>query len=849
MKKAKRMISKKKIIILSSIAILILLTLGAIFYYRFYNSKESIWSRLSAKAQAETGYYSSINGTPRLIAGDFTGFENKKDAEGVAWAFIEQNKILYQIRDPKSELEVSKKIETNNTTNVEFFQSYEGVPVHGAKIIVRVTKELRVDSVFSSYVSNISISTNSKISKEEAIKKAGAESGSETTLVIYAPSAYNKKGENELAWYVKGKQEHFFINAITGAIINSFSTVNTELDRKTYTSNNLDFTWTTLWITENGNEPRLPAGEPDQQGLNAHNYTKATYDYYRSRHGRDGWDGIGSTFNSYVHFRVNSSTVWDNAGFFWDGHKVAFGENWPNALEIVSHEWSHGVTHVSSDLEYEGESGALNESFSDIFGTFSQFYFGTQNWTIGEEKGEPIRDMKNPNSFGDPDNINDKEFFQTNKVCVSINDFCGVHTNSAILNKVAQLLVDGGTNHDIMVPSLGILKTEKLFYHVYTQRLTNVSNFEDMRNETIEASKRGFWDGLGTRVTFNKSERASIINAFASVGIGAEDADYNGVADDVKNPGNGFALVDSGVSSTKIKTKLCGDPNKVDIYALINPYGNESLNRAYIRYKVGGGQWNQNESYVKEKWKDGGVFTNQDWYKFTIDNLTEDGMLYYEIIFIGKDNNQTIIPISKTVIVETCKAQEEANTSAGNNSKENENEKDTGISGTKILPVENKKVDLVTDWSSSGFVTNNGNIGHEMIAGEYSGTAKAFASYDISSFVYGAVSKEIISAKLDISQSQKTGDPFSLGALKISSCQYGAPDPSDFSSQCSFITSIASLKGGLIDITDAVKSLVAGKKYNKFQLRLEFENASSLNKSTDKLIFPTGTTLLKLEYR
>src|SRR5690606_33927753 len=98
------------------------------------------------------------------------------------------------------------------------------------------------------------------------------------------------------------------------------------------------------------------------------------------------------------------------ANAFWDGQRMTYGDGAGalspfTALDIAAHEIAHGLTTFSANLIYQSEPGALNESFSDIFGAAVEAYArpNNTNWTIGEDIGFSLRSMANPNLYGDPD--------------------------------------------------------------------------------------------------------------------------------------------------------------------------------------------------------------------------------------------------------------------------------------------------------------------------------------------------------------------------------------------------------------------------------------------------------------
>ena len=111
------------------------------------------------------------------------------------------------------------------------------------------------------------------------------------------------------------------------------------------------------------------------------------------------------------------------------------------ALDIAGHEIGHGLMDYTANLVYSYESGALNESFSDIWGTAVEFYgkFSQANWQVGEDIGVTLRDMSDPKSYGDPDT------YQGTNWATGPADNGGVHTNSGVQNFWFYLLTVGGT--------------------------------------------------------------------------------------------------------------------------------------------------------------------------------------------------------------------------------------------------------------------------------------------------------------------------------------------------------------------------------------------------------------------
>jgi Zn-dependent metalloprotease len=251
--------------------------------------------------------------------------------------------------------------------------------------------------------------------------------------------------------------------------------------------------------------------EFDEAATDAHWGMEMTYDYYFNQHGRDSYDNQGTVIQSYIHYNVN----WFNAR--WTGFWAEFGDGLNNPLtsiDVVSHELTHGVTGNSAGLVYQNESGALNESFSDIFGTAVEFAAlpATADWLIGLQNFT-LRDMSDPNSYGDPDT-----YFGTNWYTGS-NDNGGVHTNSGVQNFWFYLLSEGGIGtNDIgnayNLDGLGMTDASRIAYRNLTVYLTSSSTYYDARLGAIQSA-----EDLFGPCSFEVIETAK---AWHAVGIGQD---------------------------------------------------------------------------------------------------------------------------------------------------------------------------------------------------------------------------------------------------------------------------------------------------------------------------------------
>ena len=284
----------------------------------------------------------------------------------------------------------------------------------------------------------------------------------------------------------------------------------------------------------------------DGASVDGHVYLGYTYDYYYKRFGRKGLDDRNAPIYAITHpvHRSDFATLSDDdisdymLNAFWcDGcgpafhGAMVFGEGLPagvtiggrvfdyfsGALDVVAHELTHGLTSYTSDLAYRNESGALNESYSDIVGTSVEFFFQPPgnglrqaDYLIGEDIIRPggDRSMANPGLYGDPDHYSRRY--------TGTDDNGGVHTNSAISNQAFYLAVEGGTNRTSGLSVTGVgganrEQIEKAFYRAFAFMLTSNATFSSARAATIQAARDLYGAG-------SAAERA-ITQAWTAVGV------------------------------------------------------------------------------------------------------------------------------------------------------------------------------------------------------------------------------------------------------------------------------------------------------------------------------------------
>jgi bacillolysin len=277
------------------------------------------------------------------------------------------------------------------------------------------------------------------------------------------------------------------------------------LENGTNTSNVSDFTDTdNYWNNANSSL--------DEYATDAHWGAEKTFDYYQDNYNRNSLDDNGFKLKSYVHLDV------DFFNAYFDGDGANFGDGGNGAtpltsLDVVAHEFTHGLTQFTAGLNYQDESGALNESFSDIFGTAIEFYASPSggNYLIGDQIGQIIRSMQNPNSYQNPDTYLGDYWYS------GTGDNGGVHTNSGVQNFWWYLLVNGGSgindnNDSYSVTALGIDKSSDIAYRALTYYLIPTSDYADARIASVQAAV----DLYGAC----SNEVISVVNAWHAVGVG-----------------------------------------------------------------------------------------------------------------------------------------------------------------------------------------------------------------------------------------------------------------------------------------------------------------------------------------
>ncbi|MCI1188685.1 M4 family metallopeptidase [Hymenobacter sp. DH14] len=262
----------------------------------------------------------------------------------------------------------------------------------------------------------------------------------------------------------------------------------------------------------------------DNVAGDAHVGAEATYDYWKNVHGRNSYDNAGAIIKSYVHY----SRSYENA--YWDGTRMTYGDGATRfrpltALDVCGHEIGHAVCENTANLTYSGESGAMNEGLSDIWGASIEAYAvanlgftsggvkAKSTWLIGEEidkQQAALRSMSDPKSQGQPD------YYKGINWYTGTSDNGGVHTNSGVLNYWYYLIANGktGTNEKgvaFSVAGLGLDAAAKITFRMEDVYMVASSTYAQARTYSIQAATDLY--GAGS------AQVTAVTNAWNAVGV------------------------------------------------------------------------------------------------------------------------------------------------------------------------------------------------------------------------------------------------------------------------------------------------------------------------------------------
>jgi Zn-dependent metalloprotease len=535
----------------------------------------TIPNRSSAQADQPTKLKAFQKGAP----------EELEMAKTLSFNYLEQRIGKYGIKSV-NDLKVKRVfVDELSMAHTRVQQTYEGVPVFGGEAIVHLNSDGSLFTFTDSLEKDVTVDTRPDLSQGQAVDMAIAEYGCRDCLTAQ-PEAdiwiLRHKGRDHLVYRVQlkrldGSEETampvYFIDAHTGEKVWGYNNLQTDgpttgtgvslysgtvsigtyydsglifgpyamqdVNRKigTYNEDQAGFDF-----TDNNN---TWDSSSQKAAVDVHYGISKALDYFMNVHQRNGIDGNGGPgtatsldgvtqlFKSRVHYGTNYN------GAFWDPdeEQLFFGDGDGNlfapavSLDVAGHELMHGITQHTAGLQYWGERGALNESWSDVFGAMVERYVKGENsntWKIAEAcytpgiagNGDALRYMDNPHfaynkdytSNDDPDHY-DERFECSDSFTKCQEDNGGVHHNSGIPNKVFYLVAKGGAHHlGGSMTGIGADAAAKIWYKAITAFMVSDTDFQGARTATLQAAIELY--GLGS------TEYVAVANAWGLCGVG-----------------------------------------------------------------------------------------------------------------------------------------------------------------------------------------------------------------------------------------------------------------------------------------------------------------------------------------
>ncbi len=508
---------------------------------------------------------------PEFMTGEMT-VPTDADVDDVIEAFFNDNQDFLKVETKqdnyyKKYVKKNQKFEDDlGLTVIRTQQEIDGMPILGYDQAMTVDEDGVIRSISGNILPGIdkiekALDKKKKVSEDEAIEIAEEELGF-TPNYEYDPDVedviFMKNKNPKVAYQVnlnfldpEPGNWVFVIDVKSGKVLNKYNKIFTEgpttgtgtdFHGNTHTFNMFETKskgklTNSLYDSTRGDgievydasyRRKLPGSlwyDPDKTldeaydavAVDAHVNAAIVYDYFNDVHNRDSYDNRSSKIKSTVHYQR------DYVNAFWNGSQMVYGDGdgqeyypFSAALDVVGHELTHAVTEYTAGLQYQDESGAINEAMSDIFGTLIEFYANDDpDWLCAEDIVGPangdiaMRSLEDPAAISNgltgpyPDHVS--------KMYTGTQDYGGVHINSSIINKCAYLISEGGSHEGVNVNGIGRDKMGDIFYRALSAHMTSTTDFSQLREVTVYAASELYGSG--------SDEVQTVMDAFDAVGI------------------------------------------------------------------------------------------------------------------------------------------------------------------------------------------------------------------------------------------------------------------------------------------------------------------------------------------
>jgi hypothetical protein len=452
---------------------------------------------------------------------DFVAFEpnglllqvaSTRNPSTVAFAFFSRYPAMFGTGDPANQLSLREIIVDpgpDPMTHVVLEQKRGPYPVWGCELRVHLTPTLAIRSISGNYFPDPEVSLDIAVPENLAFATAlrawTRDTGSEElgpgesieprgAVILPTALARDGGGLNHLAWWWRFSDADRFVSAATGGLVYTVS--RRPRVRLVYDSQGTSSTTNAeLQLVDGALQVDSANLDPDAQQCDT---AIAEMERFWRSLGRDGWDGLGGGSLAFVQFDfddpdtkvVETNAEWEDFSKLTQDGRVPMGQTryspgFAAAADVVGHEFTHAITQETARLVYRTESGALNESYSDIFGELV-FPDAANPWKVGVNLGtggKPLRDMKNPENPA----VESLSVGRYSQYRTGGSDQGQVHVNSGIGNRAAALLHDGdGTAAH---PGIGRERITRLYWEALTTRLHPWATYFDVVGNTWQAAR------------------------------------------------------------------------------------------------------------------------------------------------------------------------------------------------------------------------------------------------------------------------------------------------------------------------------------------------------------------------